>query len=295
MRNLIVTLCLTLAVLLGSTGDVWSVEPNEHQYCLSGTKHSHYAIRGVCSSAYETGAYATALSEWKPQAEQGNGYAQHNLGQIYIRGHGVPQDDKTAVKWWKLAAEQGHAKAQNNLRRLTTEQGSNRKTSSSGGYRDWSTAKQAGYIFGRFENCIQYAGLFMESSIGKKLSALSQHYSGNSQYEVGLRNIEIVGADICTNCTELCTKYEVWLKRSLDEHISKFDNDSTQSAIEKCRSFGRKWDYTEDICLADTAETATPSSDNKSSTLEATERKCTELEFTKGTEKHGDCDMKLYK
>ena len=30
-------------------------------------------------------------------------------------------------------------------------------------------------------------------------------------------------------------------------------------------------------------------------TLEATERKCTELGFTKGTEKHGDCVMKLYK
>ena len=34
---------------------------------------------------------------------------------MYYNGKGVPQDYKTAVKWYTLAAEQGNAYAQNNL------------------------------------------------------------------------------------------------------------------------------------------------------------------------------------
>ena len=48
-------------------------------------------------------------------AEQENAAAQYNLGNMYSKGQGVPQDYKTAVKWYTLAAEQGHAKAQSNL------------------------------------------------------------------------------------------------------------------------------------------------------------------------------------
>lgn len=45
-------------------------------------------------------------------AKQGHVDAQFNLGWMYSKGQGVPQDNKTAVKWWKLAAEQGDAEAQ---------------------------------------------------------------------------------------------------------------------------------------------------------------------------------------
>ena len=59
-------------------------------------------------TAYESGDYATALREWKPLAEQGDAFAQYNIGLMYEIGDGVPQDDKTAVKWFRLAADQGH-------------------------------------------------------------------------------------------------------------------------------------------------------------------------------------------
>jgi len=65
--------------------------------------------------AYERGDYATALREWTPFAEQGDAYAQYNLGVMYDSGKGVLQDHKTAVKWYTLAAEQGQASAQTNL------------------------------------------------------------------------------------------------------------------------------------------------------------------------------------
>ena len=65
MRNLTATLCLTIAVLLGSIGVSWS---GDFQKGLT---------------AYESGDYATALREWKPLAQQGHAKSQYNLGVMY--------------------------------------------------------------------------------------------------------------------------------------------------------------------------------------------------------------------
>ena len=65
--------------------------------------------------ANNSGDYATALREWLPLGEQGNAIAQYNLGLLYRKGRGVPQDDVQARKWYDKAAVQGHAKAQYNL------------------------------------------------------------------------------------------------------------------------------------------------------------------------------------
>ena len=75
MRNLTATLCLTLAVLLGSAG--MSVSQDFQ--------------KGF--DAWDRGDFATALREWTPLAEQGYASAQYNLGQMYRRGDGVPQND----------------------------------------------------------------------------------------------------------------------------------------------------------------------------------------------------------
>ena len=66
-------------------------------------------------AAAQSGDFATALREWTPLAEQGDARAQYNLGIMYGKGDGVPQDDAEAVKWYRLAAEQGLAVAQFNL------------------------------------------------------------------------------------------------------------------------------------------------------------------------------------
>ena len=50
-----------------------------------------------------------------PLAEEGDATAQINLGVMYEKGEGVPQDYKAAANWYKLSAEQGYAKAQYNL------------------------------------------------------------------------------------------------------------------------------------------------------------------------------------
>ena len=105
MRRLTAILCLTLAVLLGSTGVSWSADLE----------------KGL--DAYKNKDYATALRELKPLAKNKGALslfyskedviiAQYNLGVMYDKGQGVPQNHKTAVKWYRLAAEQGDARAQ---------------------------------------------------------------------------------------------------------------------------------------------------------------------------------------
>ena len=112
-KRIFISIAVIIAILLG--GLHWydpllvsEFFPITHESKLGGDVDKGLA-------AYESGDYATALSEWRPLAEQGNAEAQGNLGGMYMLGQGVPQDDKTAVKWFTLGAEQGDADAQNGL------------------------------------------------------------------------------------------------------------------------------------------------------------------------------------
>jgi len=60
-------------------------------------------------AAYHGGDYETALRLMRPLAEQGYAKVQYNLGVLYEKGQGVPQDYKEAMKWFRLAAEQDNA------------------------------------------------------------------------------------------------------------------------------------------------------------------------------------------
>ena len=61
-------------------------------------------------TAYDREDYATALQEWQPLAEQGDALAQYQVGLLYHKGRGVPQDDVQARKWYGKAAAQGQAR-----------------------------------------------------------------------------------------------------------------------------------------------------------------------------------------
>ena len=106
MKKLTLTICLILAVLLGSlvTGCGSDLD--------SGTDFDSGADFDKGLVFYKSGDYATALGEWRPLAEQGNADAQNSLGWMYHKGQGVPKDYKTALKWYTLAAKQGDAYAQ---------------------------------------------------------------------------------------------------------------------------------------------------------------------------------------
>ena len=75
MQTLLTTLCLTIAVPLGSVGV---------SFCADYQK-------GL--TAARSGNYATALREFRALAEQGHASAQYNLGLMDGNGNGVPQDN----------------------------------------------------------------------------------------------------------------------------------------------------------------------------------------------------------
>ena len=103
MKNLTLTICLTLAGLLGGLG------------CRGGGDYE----KGV--AAYNRDDFATALREWTPLAEQGDADAQYNLGVMYRKGHGVPQDKVYAHIWYNIAATSGNKKAIKNRDILAEE------------------------------------------------------------------------------------------------------------------------------------------------------------------------------
>ena len=102
MHRVTLILVLAMTVLLGSSGVSWSADFQ----------------KGL--DAAERGDYATALKEWTPLAKQGDADTQFNLGLMYDKGLGVPQDYKTAVKCRPLAAE-GAIDAQNEPGRMCGE------------------------------------------------------------------------------------------------------------------------------------------------------------------------------
>jgi TPR repeat protein len=65
--------------------------------------------------AAKRGDHATALRLWLPLAENGDAFAQFNIGNLYNNGEGVPQDHAEAAKWYRLAADQGFEYAEFNM------------------------------------------------------------------------------------------------------------------------------------------------------------------------------------
>src|ERR1700687_4409871 len=64
-------------------------------------------------AAYTQGDYPTALKEFKMLGtERGDDEAQYLLGQMYLNGLGVTQDEAEAARWYRKSAELGHPEAQ---------------------------------------------------------------------------------------------------------------------------------------------------------------------------------------
>lgn len=58
------------------------------------------------------------LRELQRTADQGDDYAQAELGRMYYLGEGVPRDLKVAAQWYRKAADQGNDYAQARLGRM---------------------------------------------------------------------------------------------------------------------------------------------------------------------------------
>jgi TPR repeat protein len=67
------------------------------------------------AAALQKRDFEAAFNHWLPLAEDGNRAAQHNLGQLYRLGKGVPRNFEKAAEWYLKAAELWYAPSQYNL------------------------------------------------------------------------------------------------------------------------------------------------------------------------------------
>ena len=72
------------------------------------------AIRGSADAAYGVGKQylktdiQKAISMFKLAAEQGNSYAEYQLGKLYCFGQGIPQNLEVGMEWLKASATHGN-------------------------------------------------------------------------------------------------------------------------------------------------------------------------------------------
>lgn len=59
--------------------------------------------------------FASAAKYFLKAAHEGDAEAQFSLGNLFVEGVGVPQDDHQAASWFSKSAEQGFSPAQVNL------------------------------------------------------------------------------------------------------------------------------------------------------------------------------------
>lgn len=70
------------------------------------------------AAAYEHGDYEKAHTLWKELADKSDPRAMNNLGVLYDKGQGVPEDPALAAFWFLQSAKAGHAAGMSNLGRL---------------------------------------------------------------------------------------------------------------------------------------------------------------------------------
>ena len=95
MRKLTATLCLTIAVLLFIT---IGGESDDFQKRMDAVKKEEGAIS----------LYGPAQRRWKSLAENGDAFAQYNMGLMYAKGDGVIKDNVYAHMWGNIAASNGN-------------------------------------------------------------------------------------------------------------------------------------------------------------------------------------------
>ena len=65
-----------------------------------------------CTGAGVVRNLEEAIKWYRRAAEQGDRYAQYNLGVMLLKGQGAPQDAEQAFRWCREAAGHGLAEAQ---------------------------------------------------------------------------------------------------------------------------------------------------------------------------------------
>jgi TPR repeat protein len=144
-------------------------------------------------NAYQRGDYKNALKWYQYEADQGDANAQNNMGFMYEKGHGVPQNHTIAVEWYRKAAIQGFTRSQTALG-LMYFHGHGAEQDEAEAIRLWRKAAKRG--FASAEHNLGYAyvhgrGVKHDHSEGAKWyrRAASRGHTG-SQHNLGYLYVE---------------------------------------------------------------------------------------------------------
>lgn len=69
----------------------------------------------LLTALLSSGVFASEFDETMAAAKQGDAKAQSNLGVMYAKGEGIPENSIRAYVWWSMAKTQGHESAKGNL------------------------------------------------------------------------------------------------------------------------------------------------------------------------------------
>jgi FOG: TPR repeat, SEL1 subfamily len=130
--------------------------------------------------------YAEAAKWFRKAAEQGFARAQYNLGIIYQTGNGVPQDYAEAIKWYLNAAEQGYADAQNNLG-LMYQNGEGVMQDYAKTIKWWLKAAEQGHAYAQYNLGLIYSsGLQDYAEAARWLLKSAEQGIADAQFNFGL-------------------------------------------------------------------------------------------------------------
>jgi len=153
--------------------------------------------------AFNEGDYETAFKEYSIEANNGNSYAQADLGDMYYHGVGVAQDYSKAIKWFELAAKQSHSRAQYNLGVLY-ENGFGTNQDMSKALHWWCLASGQGHYGADFNLAMAY---YNGKGVQKDLEVAAHKFKKiaivgipEAQYRLGLMNLN--GDGIPKNLSE---------------------------------------------------------------------------------------------
>jgi TPR repeat protein len=101
----------------GRTQEPWYNASLKAPFCFGGCQASSLISNKQEKNELtaESGTKFDPLKLLHQKAEEGDVYAQSQLGRMYEYGRNVQKDYKKAIKWYRLAAKQGNANAQDGL------------------------------------------------------------------------------------------------------------------------------------------------------------------------------------
>ena len=124
LPGMVVSALLALILFVAQEAETQTLEAAEgmhwyHQVAEQGDMFAQYNLGTMYAQGKGVPQDYTEAAHWfRLAAEQGLASAQSKLGTMYSEGKGAPQDHTKAAHWWRQAAEQGHAWAQYNLAKM---------------------------------------------------------------------------------------------------------------------------------------------------------------------------------